>query len=920
MKNHIRLKRQEVFTEEEAGIVWHPLAASAVFAKVQSSREGLSEEQAAERLAEFGPNSLPAKKPPGIVTIFLHQFLSPLIYILLTAGSVSLFIGEATDAFFIFAVILLNAGLGTFQEWKAEQSAGALQSLLQIYALVCRDGGKKRIAGEDLVPGDVVLLEEGNRIPADLRLFEAHNLTIDESLLTGESQSVVKQTERLPEHLLLSERSNMAFAGSTVSSGRGSGVVIATGLRTEVGQIAKAVTLAETTKPPLLIRMEGFARQITYLVLGFIGVLSAISIAKGLSYAEVFFMAVALAVSAIPEGLPVAMTVALSIATTRMARRHVIVRKLTAVEALGSCTCLASDKTGTLTVNKQTAKVVRLPGGKLYAVSGEGYAGAGHVTTTEGEEPESAECRNLERLAKAAVLCNEASLTEQRGVWEHQGDAVDVALLALGYKMSLHPATVAAEAATLHDIHFASEHRYAARFYRQNGTIEVAVKGAPEAILPFCSTMQIQTGTAPLVPETIGDEVQALAEGGFRVIAVAHGILAGEGASAELDEQAIPPLCFLGLIGLIDPLRPEAKQAVAKCQRAGVRVVMITGDHPATALNIARELEIAGSNSEMVTGGELEEIGSAEIPQFLERVKGATVFSRVTPLQKLAIVDALRRLGHFVAVTGDGVNDAPALRRANIGVAMGSGTDVAKDTASLIIVDDNFASIEGGIEEGRFAYDNIRKVIYLLISTGAAEITLFTLALCTGLPLPLLAVQLLWLNLVTNGIQDVALAFEGGEPETMEKPPRRPSEGIFDRLMVQQSIVSGLAMGLTAFATWWWLIQAGWQEVAARNLILLLMVLLENVHVFNCRSERISAFGVPFRRNRLLIVGVLVAQGVHHLAMHLPLMQKVLRVAPVTMTQWFGMLILALSLLPIMELFKFLNRCRVGKVLPGRPS
>lgn len=919
MKNHIRLKQQEVFTEEEAGIVWHPLAPSAVFAKVQSSREGLSEEQAAERLAEFGPNSLPAKKPPGIVTIFLHQFLSPLIYILLTAGSVSLFIGEATDAFFIFAVILLNAGLGTFQEWKAEQSASALQNLLQIYALVLRDGGKKRIAGEDLVPGDVVLLEEGSRIPADLRLFEAYNLTTDESLLTGESQSVAKQTERLPEHLPLSERSNMAFAGSTVSSGRGSGVVIATGLRTELGQIAKAVTLAETTKPPLLIRMEGFARQISYVALGFIGVLAAISITKGLSYAEVFFMAVALAVSAIPEGLPVAMTVALSIATTRMARRQVIVRKLTAVEALGSCTCIASDKTGTLTVNKQTVKVVGLPGGKIYAVSGEGYAGVGRVTTAEGEEPDSAEYRNLERLVKTAVLCNDATLTEQSGIWEHQGDAVDVALLALGYKMSLHPATVAAEAEILHDIPFASEHKYAARFYRQNETIEVAVKGAPEAILPFCSTMQIQTGTVPLVRDTIGDEVQALAEGGFRVIAAAHGILA-EGGSAKLDEQAIPPLCFLGLIGLIDPLRPEAKQAVAKCQRAGVRVVMITGDHPATALSIARELGIAGSSSEMVTGSELEEIGSAEIPQFLERVKGATVFSRVPPLQKLVIVDALRRLGHFVAVTGDGVNDAPALRRANIGVAMGSGTDVAKDTASLIIVDDNFASIEGGVEEGRFAYDNIRKVIYLLISTGAAEITLFTLALCTGLPLPLLAVQLLWLNLVTNGIQDVALAFEGGEPGTMEKPPRHPSEKIFDRLMVQQTIVSGLAMGLTAFATWWWLIQTGWQELAARNLILLLMVLLENVHVFNCRSERISAFGIPFRRNRLLIVGVLVAQSVHQLAMHLPLMQKILRVAPVTMTQWFCMLILALSLLLIMELFKILNRCRVGKLFPRRPS
>ena len=905
--NGDRPTRIEASGEEDSAVAWHALAVNEVFEKLQSGIHGLSAEQVLERQREFGPNALPAKKPPGLGIIFLHQFLSPLIYILLAAGTVALSIGELTDAVFIFAVILLNASLGTFQEWKAERSAAALQQLLSAHARVRRQGEATEIAAKELVPGDVVLLESGSRVPADLRLIGARDLAIDESLLTGESQPVGKNDRTLSGALPVAERVNMAFAASTVTSGRSIGVVVATGLLTEVGRIARAVTGAATAKPPLVIRMERFARQISYLVLGFVGLLALFAHFQGTPWLEVFFMAVALAVSSIPEGLPVAMTVALSIATTRMARRNVIVRKLTAVEALGSCTCIASDKTGTLTVNRQTAKVVSLPDGALFAVSGEGYAGTGEVTTAEGKAPDGPERERLRRLAEAVALCNEGSLVLKEGGWQHHGDAVDIALLALAFKIGVFPKTGQDETEPLGDIPFESERRYAARFHRQDGRIHVAVKGAAEAVLPFCATMQQGNGTVPLDLARAESETLALAEGGYRVIAVADGRLAPESVLDEPLEEALPPLTFLGLIGLIDPLRPEARDAVERCRRAGIRVVMVTGDHPATAYSIARELSIAHSREDLVTGRQLADIGSADVPQFLETVRRATVFSRVAPLQKLHIVEALIRLGHFVAVTGDGVNDAPALRRANIGVAMGSGTDVAKDTAEILITDDNFASIQAGVEEGRFAYDNVRKVVYLLISTGAAEIALFALALFAGLPIPLLAVQLLWLNLVTNGIQDVALAFEGGEPGAMEKPPRPPTEGVFNRLMVQQTLVSGLTMGLISFVLWWWLLKNGWTESEARNLILLLMVLFENVHVFNCRSERVSAFRIPLRRNRILIFGVLAAQTIHILILYSPLMQKVLQVTPVPLAVWGNLILLALVLLLVMELFKMVK-------------
>jgi magnesium-transporting ATPase (P-type) len=524
----------------------------------------------------------------------------------------------------------------------------------------------------------------------------------------------------------------------------------------------------------------------------------------------------------------------------------------------------------------------------------------------------------LRELALAGVLCNEASLRFVLGEWLHQGDAMDVALLALAHKLGLDPEAETARHIVLGEIPFESEQRYAARFVRGEHAVCI-VKGAVEQVLDFCEWMDGPDGPMPLDVLEVEGETLRLGREGYRVLAVARGPLpeagaaplenyeSGAGPETLEDSDQVPPLTLLGLVGFIDPLRPEVQSAIITCRQAGVRVIMITGDHPATALGIARELDLAKSEAEILTGSELEALVTDEAA-WQERLCSVNVYARVSPLQKLMIVDALNRQGHFTAVTGDGVNDAPALRKAHIGVAMGTGTDVAKETASIIVADDNFSSLVAGIEEGRFAYDNIRKVVYLLISTGGAEIVLFTLSLLCGLPIPLGAVQLLWLNLVTNGVQDVALAFEGGEPGVMSHAPRPPSEGLFNRLMVSQTVLSGLTMGVLAFSTWAWLLAQGMEVPEARNFVLLLMVLLENVHVFNCRSERVSVFRVPLRRNPLLIGGVLLAQGIHILSMQWPFMQRVLGVAPVTLEAWLGLLGLAGLLLVVMELFKYIRK------------
>lgn len=893
---------------------WHALEAREVYDELASGPDGLEAEEVLRRLGYYGPNTLPTREPPTIWNILLHQVLNPLIFILLAAAVASVAIGEAADAIFILIVIVLNSGLGAYQEYQAEKSAAGLQRLLRIRARVRRSGIETDVPAEEVVPGDIVLLESGNKVPADLRLVEASSLAADESFLTGESLASEKAVAPQPVDTGVSDRRNMAFAGSTVTSGRGFGIVVGTGAETQVGIIARTVTESESGKPPLVLRMERFVKHISVLVLGISAGLALLLWSHGQDLAEIFFFVVALAVSAIPEGLPVALTVALSIATKRMSSRNVIVRKLTAVESLGSCTVIASDKTGTLTVNQQTARTAVLADGQAFEFTGEGYHGEGSVSAAgEDGKPSEAALERLKQLALLAILANEGSLSQEDGEWKHHGDAMDVAFLAMGFKLDLNPAEIRGQVRMTGEIPYESERKFSAAFYEKDGIVGVVAKGAVETILDFCGEMLEDGAPTPLDRVRVERQAGALAEKGLRVLAVAGGEAPDGGKSDSSDGEVLSGLIFHGLVGFIDPLRPEAAGAVKRCRTAGIQVMMITGDHPATAGAIAGELGLSDPGEPVVTGAQLSEAGTPDSPAFEKRVSSTHVFARVSPTQKLEIVDVLIRRGEFVAVTGDGVNDAPALRRANIGVAMGSGTDVAKEVGSMIVADDNFASIVAGVEEGRFAYDNVRKVIYLLISTGTAEVLMFIAAIVSGLPIPLLAVQILWLNLVTNGIQDVALAFEGGEPGAMKRPPRRPDETIFDPGMVWQTLVSGLTIGTLALGYWFWVMRMEMMdEAAARNLLLLFMVLLQNVHVFNCRSESASAFAVPIRRNVILVFGVAAAQGIHVLSMHLPMMQTILGTAPVGVAQWLRLLAMALVILLVMEVFKWTRNRRSG--------
>lgn len=887
---------------------WHAFEEQEVYTELQSGPEGLDSQEASRRLAYYGHNILPTRKAPTIWEILLHQLLNPLVFILLAAGVASIAIGEGADAIFILIVIAINTSLGAYQEYQAEKSAASLQQLLKVQARVKRDGKEMVIPAEDVVPGDIVLLEAGNKVPADLRLIQVNGLTADESLLTGESIASEKNIGSLPPETGVGDRKNMAFAGSTITSGRGVGIVVGTGVETQVGIIARTVSESEEGKPPLILRMERFVKHIGLLVLLISALLAFLLWIRGSGLAEIFFFAVALAVSAIPEGLPVAMTVALSIATKRMSRRNVIVRKLTAVESLGSCTVIASDKTGTLTVNQQTARAVALPDGSVFHVSGEGYNGEGDISPVGSKEISHVGKEKLAKLASLAILANEGSLVKTDNQWTYRGDAIDVAFLALGYKLGLNPEEVKEQVRIIREIPYESELKYSAVFFEKDGLEQIACKGAVETILDFCDKMVGDGKNLGLDRQAIEQQAEALAKEGLRVLAVAGGEIGNSHADNVKEQTGLSGLVFHGLVGFIDPLRPEAVESVKICKDAGIKVLMITGDHPSTASAISAELGLANGDNPVVSGSQLMAVGTPDSPAFERLVSSSRVFARVSPTQKLEIVDVLIREGEFVAVTGDGVNDAPALKRANIGVAMGSGTDVAKEVASMIVTDDNFASIVAGVEEGRFAYDNVRKVIYLLISTGAAEVFMFLTAILVGLPIPLLAVQLLWLNLVTNGIQDVALAFEGGEPGAMKRKPRKPTESIFDSQMVGQTMVSGLTMGVLAFGFWYWSVgMEKMDESIARNLVLLLMVLLQNVHVFNCRSERVSAFRVPIKRNVILVFGVIVAQGVHILSMYIPFMRRILGTLPVTFHQWILLLALAMVLLVVMEVFKLVR-------------
>lgn len=891
---------------------------------------GLTAAEAARRLEQLGPNVIPQGRPVPFLVTFLNQFKSPLIYILLVAAGISMLMGDLEDALFIGIVLILNGLVGGVQEHSAGRAAAALRKLEQPHAVVIRDGERQEIAAADLVPGDLVLLEAGMRVPADICLAEADGLLCDESLLTGESAEVHKRLAPAdpaagdPVRL-------MAFAGALVTRGRARGTVSATGTTTEIGRIALEVGRPSMSRPPLLARLDHFSRLIGIAVCGAIALIALVGIVRGLSLEDMFMMSVGLAVSAIPEGLPVAISVALAIAMSRMARHNVIVRRMPAVETLGSCTMIATDKTGTLTRNQLTVTDIRLPDGTVLEVQ----AGTDPESCTilgEGCDEERARAR-VAPLMRAALLPNEARLLRQEDEWQGIGDTVDVALLAAGRKAGLEEDSVRSAMPLVARIPYEPDLKYAASFHRkpqERGGIRLFVKGAPETVIAMADRMDAGDGIVPIDRDALLSQMQAMAQDGLRVLAFAEGEIAEE--SGGYGAHHLVDLVFLGLVGMQDPIRAEVPAAIRACHAAGVEVAMVTGDDPRTAAAIARKAGLVFAEDEIVTGEAVrraEEAGEAALDALTRK---ARIYARVVPAQKLAIVLSLSRNGHFVAVTGDGVNDAPALKHAHVGVAMGrKGTDVAKESADIVITDDNFASIVAGIREGRVAYANIRKVILMLVATGAAEMLLFLLAIPLGQPMPLIAVQLLWLNLVTNGIQDVALAGERAEGDELARPPRRPGEPIFDALMLRRVLLSTLVMGLGGFALFHALLGAGYPLAEARNLLLLLLVFFENFQTLACRSERRSVFAMPLFGNPLLLLVVVAAQALHISAFYVPWLRDTLQVQPVTLAEWLMLLLLGSSVLVVMELDKWIlrrserhNTMSVAKEagpprLPGQP-
>ncbi len=895
-----------------------PLDASAAAAETTTADEsqGLSAEEARVRLETFGPNRLPEPAPPNLLVTFARQFLSPFIYILVIAAAVSFLIGQTPSGVFIVAVLLINAVIGATQEFSAQRSAAALRAMVKGVAHVIRDGRPATVEVTQIVPGDLVLVSSGDRIPADIALTDSDDLSVDESLLTGESVAVTKsQTAHSAEDAPLAERHDRLFAGAIVTRGRGRGVVLATGLNTQIGKIAQRVTARRVSEPPLMIRIRRFTYQVAgVIMLAIIGLAALMVLRGGYSSADVIMMGIGLAVSAIPEGLPAALTVALAIGMKRMADENVIIRKLVAVEALGSCTFICSDKTGTLTVNELTIDKAVLPSGRIYAATGAGIA-PGDV---QGDD-----LAWLEELIVTGVLANESYLDYAGGEWTSDGDIVDVAFLVFAKKYGLSLQRTREERRRLKLIPYESQRAFSASVNTAEvgGGAELFVKGSPEKILAASTRMRSDEGDVAIDAAAVEAQFNALAGEGYRVIALAK----RPAASVDtLSDDTLSDLVFLGLVAMIDPARTDARASIDRCRDGGIGVAMVTGDHPSTAHAIGQQLGLAAEDDPVVTGAMIRETEPKGREALRKLILPARIFARIEPTQKELIVETFMQAGHFVAVTGDGVNDAPAMRRANAGVAMGkSGADVAKEAADLIITDDKFSSIVAGVEQGRIVYNNIRKVISLLTATGFSALVLFFLSVGAGLPMPLTAVQLLWLNLVANGLQDVALAFEPKEGDELDAPPRDPHEPIFERHVIEHVLVAGSAMGVIAFLVFSSALASGLEHAAAQNLTLLMMVLFGNMHALSSRSEHRSLFTMPYFSNRFLAVATPAALCMHLIAMNTPGLSGVLGLQAVSLTHFGALLGLALFFLGVEEVHKMTIRWRAKRHrrnTAGRPA
>ncbi len=882
---------------------WYTLSPEQSLIELETGVEGLSDAEAEARLRKYGLNRLESSKGTSVWRILLHQITSPLIYILLLSMVITLVIQHWTDAIVIGAVILINTVIGFFQENRAENAIQALLKLTEPKAFVRRENKQEQISSQDIVPGDIVLLEEGYVVPADLRLIESTRLKVDESLLTGESVPSPKIHEAYQDgsKIALADQENMAFMGSNVVSGSGTGVVVATGSRTEMGIIACEISETKRVETPLQTRMKRLGRWITIVVVISAVLVFSIGIAVGNSINEMFITAVSLAVSAIPEGLPVVMSVALAVGVRRMAKRNAIIRRLPAVETLGSCTVILSDKTGTLTQNKMTVQDIWTADGS-YLVENDG------IYINEDKKGISIFTpdvnTSLYKTLLAGVLNNQASLQKNGSSVTSRGDPTEIALLVSGSKIGLWQEELLTEYPLIDEIPFDSNNRYSATIHQHNKEKIVFVKGAVEKLISMCDTVFTSDGKKKIDSNEIIQMADSMASRGLRVLAIAVG--EGESAVTSMSNGNPQGLTFFGLQGMIDPPREEAVKAVAASHTAGIRILMVTGDNPVTAAAIAQKVGISRNLPEVRTGIDIESLSDEELEKVVTDV---SVFARVSPSQKLRLVNILRKMGHIVAVTGDGVNDAPALKAAHIGAAMGqAGTDVAKEASEMVISDDNLASIYAAVEEGRTAFLNIRNAAFFLISCGVSEVIAIIASLIMRLPLPLLPAQILWLNVVTDGVEDMALAFEPGEKEQFRKPPRSIKENILSKTQLQRGLLVGIVIATGTLGMFIWERNGGATLEYARVAALTTMVVFQVFHVFNCRSEELSAFSENPLTNKFLLIGTLVSFLLHLGAMYFSPTQYVLRLEPLTFTTWSRIVMVAVSILVIVEVDKLIRR------------
>ncbi|AKD04006.1 cation-transporting P-type ATPase [Pontibacter korlensis] len=864
---------------------WHSLSAEEVIEKLGvSAAEGLSDEDVKKRQTRYGRNVMTPKKQQSALVRFLLQFHQPLIYILLAATVVTILLEEYTDAIVIFAVVFVNAIIGYVQESKALEAIDALAKSMTAKAHVMRNGNKQEIDAQELVPGDVVLVQAGDKFPADVRLVKERDLKVDESALTGESVAVEKNVTPVEADNVLGDRFSMGFSSTVVTYGQATGVVVATGDHTEVGKIQKSIAGAQDLETPLTRNIRQFSHLLLWVILGLSAIVFATVMLRGESIGEAFMIAVALAVGAIPEGLPVAVTIMLALGVSKMAKRRAIIRKLVAVETLGSTNVICSDKTGTLTENQMTVQQI-MAGGKVYQVKGLGYRPEGEVVD-EGQQVDLSTNKALEQCLVAGLLCNDSNVKEKDGQWAIEGDPTEGALEVAASKAGFEKEKLVRELPRKDVIPFESEYQYMATLHGGNrhiiylkGSVEAVLERSNKALKPNGETDTLDTGA-------INKQVEEMASEGLRVLALAMAEVP-ESTHDIVHEDTKSGLIFLGLQGMIDPPRQEAVEAVKLCQHAGIDVKMITGDHAATAAAIASQIGLKGEkiNGKLkaITGKELQLIEDKELEEVAEKT---SVFARVSPDQKLRLVKALQARDRVVAMTGDGVNDGPALKQANIGIAMGiTGTDVAKDASDMVLTDDNFSSIEGAVEEGRSVFDNLTKFIVWTLPTNLGEGLVILAAVIIGAQLPVQPVQLLWINMTTAVLLGLTLAFEPKEPGIMDRPPRPANEPILTRDLVMRALLVGFLLMVAAFGLYLYEIKHGATVAEAQTVATTVFVVLEAFYLLNCRSLIRPTYDIGFFTNMWVYYGIATMFLFQALFIYLPFMNTLFNSSPLDVMQ-----------------------------------